>query len=390
MKRRDKLVVVHSIYPQDPRVRKQTRAVVARGYAVDIVCLRGEGQSRFEQDGDVRIYRLPMQHDRSRGLGGYVYEYAGFALMAFFVVTWLWLRHRHRIVKVHNMPDALVFTALVPRLCGARVVFDIHDFMPELFESRYGGSRMWLVRLLARIERMAWRFSHAIVTTHERASRRLLDRGVSPAKLTVVMNTAPMVDERPAMPPRDGELRVVYHGLLSDVYDLETAVRAVGELRRAGGPPVRLWLVGIGPRADALRTLAADAGAADAVTFEGWVQSEAIPGVLRRSHAGYAVLLDRPHQQIALPTKLFEAIASGLPVITSRTTIVTDFVDERDVLFVEPGNVAQTAAAFRHIANDAESAERLVAHAWRTVHPLRWQVMADRYVALMDVLSARG
>jgi hypothetical protein len=48
-------------------------------------------------------------------------------LLAFRSLTW-----RYNLVHVHNMPDVLVFEAFIPRVCGARVILDLHDPMPEL------------------------------------------------------------------------------------------------------------------------------------------------------------------------------------------------------------------------------------------------------------------
>ena len=42
------------------------------------------------------------------------------------------LRHRYDLIYIHNMPDILVFSALVPKAFGAKVILDQHDPMPEL------------------------------------------------------------------------------------------------------------------------------------------------------------------------------------------------------------------------------------------------------------------
>ena len=44
------------------------------------------------------------------------------------------------IVHVHNIPDFLVFSALVPKLTRARLILDIHDLVPELYAGKFGSS----------------------------------------------------------------------------------------------------------------------------------------------------------------------------------------------------------------------------------------------------------
>ena len=43
------------------------------------------------------------------------------------------------------MPDVLVFSALVPKAFGAKVILDLHDPMPELMQTifRYARRELW-------------------------------------------------------------------------------------------------------------------------------------------------------------------------------------------------------------------------------------------------------
>ena len=55
------------------------------------------------------------------------------------------LKNRYQIIQVHTMPDFMVFVAIVPKLLGAKVILDVHDLMPELYQSKFGlGQTHWL------------------------------------------------------------------------------------------------------------------------------------------------------------------------------------------------------------------------------------------------------
>lgn len=380
---RDLLVVAHSHFPWDPRIRKQVTAALDAGLSVDVVCLRGDEEAAREEIGRLRIRRLPVRRDRGRGALGYALEYLTFGVLAMFMVGRLWLRHRHRVVHAHNIPDELVFAALVPRLCGARVMLDIHDFMPELFATRYDlRPDSTFVRALALLERWSCAFAHTVIVTHERGRRRLIGVGVPAAKIVVIMNTAPLHDTRPAR-RRSGPFTVLYHGILSDVYDLETAVRAIALLREQGVEDVALRLVGAGPRHEALRTLVRELGVGGHVRIEDQVPAEHVPELLEHADAGYAVTRAGRHQEIALPTKMFEMIAHGLPVVTSRAPVIMDHFDDAAVLYVQPADAAEIAAALRRLRDEPELARRLAERAWEATWPIRWQAMAARYVRLV-------
>src|ERR1700687_5679773 len=126
-------MIVHSTYPADPRVRRESEALLSNGWHVDVICLRGEGEKSIENCGGATAYRFQIKRHRSSGLAAYLLEYLLFFIAASFWVTLLHLRRGYRVVQVHNMPDFLVFTTLIPRLLGARVVLDMHDLVPELY-----------------------------------------------------------------------------------------------------------------------------------------------------------------------------------------------------------------------------------------------------------------
>ena len=130
-------MVVYSTYPADPRVRREAEALAAEGASVDVICLRDEGERGVEEVRGVRAVRLPVARSRGGGLR-YAWEWGLFTVMSFAVVSWLHLVKRYHVVHVHNMPDFLVASALLPRFAGVRLVLDLHDPTPEVFMTKYG------------------------------------------------------------------------------------------------------------------------------------------------------------------------------------------------------------------------------------------------------------
>src|SRR5829696_2039706 len=148
-------MVVHSRYaPGEPRGERAARAAVEAGYSVDVICLRSPHEVEFETVEGIQIRRLPVQHIRGAGALRSLNEYLGFTLRASIAALRI---HRERsidVVYVHAPPDFLIVTALLPRLLGSRVVLDIHDLSPHLFNARFGGKR-WarpLERILRTVE----------------------------------------------------------------------------------------------------------------------------------------------------------------------------------------------------------------------------------------------
>ena len=130
-------MVVHGPYPVgEPRVAREAAAALEAGFEVDVIAMRSPGEARAEEVDGVRVHRLrDLRSSRSRPieLGR---EYLGFSLLAANRVARLHHELRYGVVQIHNPPDFLMAAAVVPRLTGARVVFDIHDLSPELFVTR--------------------------------------------------------------------------------------------------------------------------------------------------------------------------------------------------------------------------------------------------------------
>jgi Glycosyl transferase 4-like domain len=138
-------VVLYSCYLADPRPRRETEALAEAGMEADVICLRRDSsEPAFERVSGVNIHRVALSHQRG-GHGGYIFRYGYFFLHAFWQLTLWSLRGDLKLVHIHNMPDFLVFSALVPRLRGAKILLDLHDPMPELYCGIYAAQEKHFV-----------------------------------------------------------------------------------------------------------------------------------------------------------------------------------------------------------------------------------------------------
>lgn len=387
------LVVAHSHFPRDPRIRKQVESLVAAGRRVEVICLRGAGERRVEETEGLRVVRLPVRRHRGSGLAAYLLEYAAFFLLASVLVPWRWLRHRHAVIQTHTLPDPLVFVALIPRLLGARVVLDMHELMPELFQSRYGLSDHSLpLRLLRSIERASCAFAHHVITVSEPVADRLVQRGVPRDRITIVMNTPAMADRalapgsRPAGRADDNGLVLAYAGLVSDLYDLGLVLRALALLAERGVDDIRLMVVGEGPALAGVEREASALGLRDRVRFEGWVPAERVPGLLAEADVAVVPLTPVPYMEFALPTKVFEGLAAGLPVLTTRLRTVLHYLDADTVCYAAAGDAEDLAARIDELRSDPEKRRRYAERGLSAVRALSWERQEERY---LDVMGER-
>jgi glycosyltransferase involved in cell wall biosynthesis len=386
-------MIVHSYYPADPRVRRETEALLANGWAVDVICLRNHGQPAKELCGGATVYRLPVRRHRGSGLAVYLLEYLVFFVLASIKVTLLHLRRRYNVVQAHNMPDFLAFTALLPKLMGARVVLDIHDVVPELYMIKFGGREDHkVVRLTRWFERVSTRFADYVLTAGAPFRRRLLERGVPNDKLTVIMNSADprlFTQQQPQKRNDDG-FTLIHHGSLFERNGLDIAIRAVDRLRHEI-PNLRFNIYGQGEAEAGLADLVRELDLRDHVKLGGFVSIDAIPALISSADLGVIPLRKNSFNDLIYPTKAFEYLAMGVPVIMARTEAVVDlFADVPDMLFT-PEQVDELADRILMLYREPERRQRLLAAAQQAYIPYEWENQRRTYVAIMNHLAdAKG
>ncbi len=333
-------MIVYALYPYaETRVQREAEGLLASGIEVDVICPRSDPEPPFEIHNGVTIHRVKMKWARKKGLLRQIWQYIKFITLVALKVTGLHFRNHYNVIQAHNLPDFLVFSALIPKIFGARVILDIHDLSPEFYQSWFRKSpRHILVRLVVLQERLSCMFADHVITVSEIWREKLIKRGVRPEKCTSVMNLA---DTRIFKPQsREGiennRFNLFYHGDLSDRYDLDMVIKSAAELRQRC-PQLRVVLVGNGRNDKYLKSLTADLGLDESVVkFIDMVPAEELLPLFPLADVGIVPLRNDAHASLALATKLMEYAVMGLPTIVSRTVGHAYYFDDSMVQFYTP------------------------------------------------------
>ncbi len=395
--RRPAAMIVHSYYEEDPRVRREAEALVARGRDVDVFALRRPGDGPEGALGGVRLRRIDVQRHQGASLWVYLREYLTFLVRSSWAVA---RSHRHRhygVIQVHSLPDFLVFAALPLKLRRVPVILDLHEAMPEFFRTRFPRADWRFVhRALLLQERLSISFADRVFAVNELMADRLLGLGVRADKVTIVPNSPNLDLFDPASHPRrpfrvDGSLRVVYTGALTPTYELDVAVDAIARL--ATDRPdldIRLELYGRGDSEPSLREQAARLGIAERVTFHGRIPIEDVPAAVAAADLGIAPTRLDAFTAVSLSTKVFEYGAMGKPVVASRLPLVERTFSPDAVLTYTSGKAGELSAGIARLADDPLEREARTARTEARVRELGWAREADRYSAFVDRLAGDG
>lgn len=383
-------IICHNYYP-DGHVRRDAAALAAAGYAVSVIALRRPGQPAHEVLNGVEVHRLPVMHQRGSALR-YAWEYFASASLAFLTVSRLHLGRRFQVVEVDNMPDVLVFSALLPKLTGVPIIFYIFDNMPELLVTTRGLSPEHpQARLLAWLERLAGHFADRVVVTQEIARRLVEGRGIPASKLSVVLNCP---DEDVFMPPPPEARRapsdhfdVMTHGALLERFGIQVVIEALPRIA-AVVPNVRLRIFGEGEYRPALETCARQHGVAERVIFHGFTPMEQLPAILATAQVGYVGMLN----DLMLSNKLMEYAAVRVPVVLARWSTYEHYFPEDTVSYFRPGDVDDLVRAVLAIYHDrAAAAERAERANQLYTQSYRWCLQRAAYLGLYEeLLTTRG
>ncbi len=379
-------------YPGDARLANEIRAAQDLGLSVSIICMRGQGQPLASLEDGVRIYRVPSLPRQRAGKLRYILEYATFFVPTFFLLATLHLVKGYRLVHITNLPDALVFAALVPKLLGAKVLFDLRECTPEMFIDRFGAHPEGrVIRLMVAIEQAALRFADLNITCTEQMRQALIARGGAQDRIAVIMNGgAPHLLLEPRLPdPTDraeDEFRIVTHGTVIRRYGHELLLEAMAEVVRAV-PQARLTIFGRGELLPALEAQRARLGLAEQVALAGFVPDDELIRQLRRAHCGVVPLMRNPESDLVHTYKMFEYIHLGIPTVISRTKAVAAYFDEDSLRFFEPNDAHSLAAALIDLAHDPHKRYALAANALKAYEryapPVQRQAYADLVAELL-------
>jgi glycosyltransferase involved in cell wall biosynthesis len=383
-------MVHYSDFEVDSRIQRQARALAERGDTVECVCISDDDVFPVGE-GEIALHRAARGKPRG-GARAYVDGNLRFLLGAARKLTALDRRRPFDLIEIHNMPDALVFAAMLPKLRRTPIVLNFHDTFPELFATLFDRPADHpLVRLVRAEERASAGFVDAHVFVTEEARDLLRRRGIEAARTQIVMNTP---DERVfgerrqvRTPPAEGPLRVIYHGGLADRFGAETLVRAVAGLR-ADGRPIELDIYGSDAEAAARLAAIAAPLAADGIRIAPRpTPVEQIPARLEAAHIGVVPTLRDDFTELLLPVKLLEYVHMGMPAIASALPTIERYFDD-DVLYAEPGDPDSIAAAIEAVRADPAAAAARAARASERLRQIEWSRQRRGYLEMVDGLVA--
>lgn len=196
----------------------------------------------------------------------------------------------------------------------------------------------------------------------------------------------PNIIDRELFRPRTGKnaatFTLVITRNLESIYGIDTAIRAFAQVCSVD-PSLRLRIAGSGPQEMSLKMLVRQLGVDEVVTFEGRLDRQ---GIVDLYAAADAML--NPSTVDNMPNSVLEALACGLPVISTDVGGVPFIVTHRETaLLIAPDNITAMAEAISEMKNDAGLRENLSRNGLAQIEQYTWPKVRPHWLALYAELA---
>lgn len=377
---RHTLMLAYAQFFNDARIKAYVYALLERGVAVDVICLHDTiSKSEMVNGVPLNIIFVQKKYQGHSALR-YLISYFAFFFKAGWMVTRLHFQKRYRFIHVNNMPDFLVFCALLPRLLGARVILDMHDVMIAGVLTKFSGLKQKVFYAAAWIQSwLSVRCCDAMIFADHSQRDFLFSRGVRHKESRIVLN---LPDDRVFHPraaqPDNKVIQLVYHGSIASRAGLDLAIQAV-EIA-AKQLTMHFTIIGSGEQRAELEEYCRDHNLSDLVTFRDFIPVEALQEEIEKYDIG--VVANRKtlmSEHCMLPVKMMEYLLVGLPVVVSSLYVIREYFSDEMVSYFEPGNVPELAESILQLARRPEMRQAQVEAAKEFFNKYPWTVQKNMY-----------
>jgi len=386
------LILVENLpSPFDRRVWQEACTLRDAGYAVSIICPTGPGcERKFEVIDAIHIYRYRLPLEAS-GAAAYALEYAS-AIAKTFLLSWRVLLTRgFDVVHACNPPDLFVLVAGFFKLFGKKFLFDHHDLAPELYEAKFG-RRDFFYRLMLRLERLTFRAADVSIATNESYRQVAIARGRMPPGRVFVVRSGPDLARLKRLAPQErlkcGRRYLVgYVGVMGRQEGVDYLLRAVHHIvfslqRR----DIQFGLVGGGTSLEQMKTLAAELGVAEFVTFTGRVPDRELLAMLNTADVCVNPDVANEMNDKSTMNKIMEYMALGKPIVQFDLT-EGRFSAQHASLYARRNDAVDFATKIVELVDDPARRSAMGAFGRRRVEQqLEWRHEAPRLLAAYDAL----
>ncbi|MCB0745544.1 MAG: glycosyltransferase family 4 protein, partial [Ignavibacteriae bacterium] len=321
----------------------------------------------------------------------YIWSTLRFSIVAFFKLLSLSFKGSYDVIVVHTLPEFLVFVTLIQKLGGTKILLDVRDTSVELFDSKWK-NRALLRSIVKFIAKLSSQFADKIVTASPGFEEKLIERKVPKEKITVLYNSADtkifQFDDNRKFEKITSSAKMIYHGTIAERFGIDIAINAIALIQKTI-PNSEINIFGFydDDYKVSLEELIKELGLQGKVHLNGRQSLDQLYQHIKNSDIGIVPYRSDIFMELALSTKMFEYVASGIPVVASKLRPAELVFNPQSIQYAKPSSAEEFAEGITKLCLDPELRKAHVKNAIDAHSKISSEAMAMKYMDIINQLS---
>jgi len=232
-------------------------------------------------------------------------------------------------------------------------------------------------KILGPVFAAIWKKAAVLVAPSEGLKNRAL-KFLPSVVIDVIPNGVELERFSPAETAREQQiLRLLTVGRLSVTKRVEILIDAI-EIMHKDGCEVHFTIVGGGQMQQKLKQIVSEKNLGNIIELTGRIGAEDMPQVYRQNDIFISASM-----QEGMSNAMLEAMASGLPIITTRCEGTEELIADNGFV-VEYANAEEIAKVVRKLADDRQIYKQMAVAARRQAEKFSWNSTANKYILLYN------
>lgn len=385
------LFVAYKFFDEDPRIVREAAACLRNGYKIDVICVGRTKEEYAEPPDGVTLFSPVIERKRASKLR-YIFEYLYFFLYSFLLSAYLQIKRKYKIVQVFVMPELLVFSVIISKLLGAKILMDWEDPSLEVYYTKYserkGGFYASAIKI---IEKLAVNLSDVVITPNIGFNKSFRKRGINTDKFKIVMNAPDSAifgnHETRSNRISPKHYSILFNGTIFERHGLHVAIKAIEKVKKKKDS-VMLYIVGDGENdyKQRCKELIYELNLEENVTFIPRLLIEEIPPIIHSTDAGIVPNISTPFTEINMPQRILEFGLLKKPIIIPRLSGILDYISEEEAYFFKPDNEHDLAKAIIQLKSERDETEKRVEALYKKCLQFDWE---NEYLNTIRVMEGK-
>jgi len=364
-----KVCILTSAHPPFNRriFHKQAKTLAKAGYEVTLIAQH----DRDEVVDGIKIVALPRPKNRL------------WRMLATWRVLRLALRQKADVYHFHD-PELLPAGLLLKLIIKGKVIYDVHEDYPKAILTKHwlpSSVRMPVALLFNFLEKWAAsRLDYTIVTTDDIA------RNFESTRKVATIKNYPVLERIELSPMHDTEQpTLIYAGGISQGRGIDEIIQAMAYLDSSRN--ARLVLYGKF-KIESYQEIMQGVKGFDRVEYRGWIEPEQMCQKISEATIGIVCYRPEPNHINAMPTKLFEYMLAGIPVIASNFPRWKEIAEGNNCgLTVNPLDPADIARAIEYLLDHPDDARQMGENGRKSVlEKYNWEAESKKLLEIYERL----